>query len=139
MKKVFCQFARFSAIVALLTMAGCATTAGPGTVSISSNRYSGGRQYPQSDPAQVQLLRAGPTRPHVRLGEVTARPSGKSVSGEQIEDALRQAASEMGADAVVIVFDRTQATGAVATGNWYGQAVQPTADRVIVGVAIKYQ
>ena len=44
----------------------------------------------------------------------------------------------MGADAVVIVSDRTQVAGATITGPWYGRTIQQTTARVVVGVAIKY-
>jgi L-amino acid N-acyltransferase YncA len=79
-----------------------------------------------------------PNRPNVRLGEVTAEPSSDSVPVQNIEAKLRQAAAQMGADAVVIVSDRTQVTGAMITGPWYGRTLQRTTARVIVGVAIKY-
>jgi hypothetical protein len=44
----------------------------------------------------------------------------------------------MGADAIVIVFDRTEITGAMINGPWFGRTVQTITGRVIVGVAIKY-
>jgi hypothetical protein len=121
-----------AAAALLFAVTGC------NTVSISSNQYLGGPTYAPSDPAQIQILRTPPTRPHVRLGEVTAEPSSDGVSVQKIETALSAAAAKMGADAVVIVSDRTQVTGAMVTGPWYGRTVQETSSRVIVGVAIKY-
>src|SRR5271169_5030391 len=106
--------ASLATVVTLLATTGC------NTVSVSSNQYIGGPIYAPSVPAQIQILRAPPTRPNVRLGEVTASPSSDSVSVEKIEAALRDAAAKMGADAVVIVSDRTQVTGAMITGPWYG-------------------
>jgi len=58
------------------------------------------------------------TRPHVRLGEVRAEPSSQSVDVTKIEEALRKEAAKLGADAVVVVYDRTQVRGAVVTGPW---------------------
>jgi hypothetical protein len=87
----------------------------------------------------VQILRTPPTRPHVRLGEVTAEPSSDSVPVTEIEAALRKAAAKMGADAAVVVYDKTQTTGAFVTGPWWGRAVQTIQGRVIIAVAIKYQ
>ena len=86
----------------------------------------------------VKILRKEPTRPHVQLGEVRAEPSSDSVSAQKIELALQNAAAKMGADAVVIVYDRTQVTGAMVTGPWYGRSFQTIVGRVIIGVAIKY-
>ena len=122
----------FAAVVALFLVAGCKT------VSVSSTQYLGGPTYAPSDPAQIEILRTPPKRPNVRLGEVTAEPSGDNVPVQQIEAKLRQAAAKMGADAVVIVSDRTQVTGAILTGTWYGRSIERTTARVIVGVAIKY-
>jgi hypothetical protein len=132
MKTTLRCLASFAAVVILFTLTGC------NTVSISSTQYIGGPIYAPSDPAQIQILREPPNRPNVRLGEVTAEPSSDSVPVQNIEAKLRQAAAQMGADAVVIVSDRTQVTGAMITGPWYGRTLQRTTARVIVGVAIKY-
>ena len=122
----------FAAGLALFTLTGC------NTVSISSNQYIGVQIYPPSNPAQIQILRKEPARPHVQLGEVRAEPSSDSVPVQKIEESLRNAAAKMGADAVVIVFDRTEVTGAMVTGPWYGRSVQQIVGHVVVGVAIKY-
>ena len=74
-------------------------------------------------PAQVQILRTVPTRPHVRLGEVTAEPSSDSVPVTEIEAACAKP-QQMGADAAVVVYDKTQTTGAYVTGPWWGRQVQ---------------
>jgi hypothetical protein len=132
MKSPFPLFIVFAAVVALFAVTGCKT------VSISSTQYIGGPIYAPSDPAQIQILRSPPNRPNVRLGEVTAVPSSDSVPVQKIEAKLRNAAARMGADAVVIVSDRTQVTGAIVTGSWYGRTIQQTTARVVVGVAIKY-
>ncbi len=113
-------------------MTGC------NTVSINSNQYIGVQSYPPSNPAQIQILRKEPDRPNVRLGEIRAEPSSENVRVQKIEESLRNAAAKMGADAIVIVFDRTEVTGAMVTGPWYGRSVQQIVGRVVVGVAIKY-
>jgi hypothetical protein len=116
----------------LLVLTGC------NTVSTSTKQYLGGPIYAPSDPATIQILREQPTRPHVRLGEVQAQPSSDSVGAMEIEAAIRKAAAKLGADAVVIVYDRTQVTGAYVTGPWWGRSVNTVTGRVIIGVAIKY-
>jgi len=133
MKTKFPYLALLTAAVALVALTGC------NTVSTSVRQDIGGPTYAPSDPAQVQILRAPPTRPHVRLGEVTAQPSSDSVSAVEIEAALRKAAAKMGADAAVVVYDKTQTTGAYVTGPWWGRQVQTIQGRVIIAVAIKYQ
>jgi len=132
MKTALRCLASFAAIVILFAVTGC------NTVSISSNQYIGVQMYPPSTPAQIQILRKEPARPHVQLGEVRAEPSSETVPVRNIEESLRNAAAKMGADAIVIVFDRTEVTGAMITGPWYGRSVQQIVGRVVVGVAIKY-
>jgi hypothetical protein len=122
----------FTVLIVLFLVTGC------NTVSINSNQYLGVPSYPPTDPAQIQILRKEPIQPHVQLGEVRAEPSSESVSAQKIEAAMRNAASKMGANAVVIAYDRTEVTGAMVTGPWYGRSVQQIMGRVVVGVAIRY-
>ena len=117
----------------LLALTGC------NTVSTSVRQDIGGPSYPPSKPAQVQILRTEPTRPHVRLGQVTAQPARESVPAADIEAALRKAAAKMGADAAVVVYDRTQPVGTYVAGPWWGRSVQTIQGRVIVALAINYQ
>jgi hypothetical protein len=131
MKKPRYRFALLAA-AALLAFTGCQG------VSTSSTQYVGGPIYGPSNPADVQILRTMPTRAHVRLGEVTAEPDSESVPVQKIEAALSKAGAKMGADAVVIISDRTQVTGAVVSGPLFARTVQQTTARVVVGVAIKY-
>ncbi len=122
----------FASVAALFLVTGC------NTVSINSNQYLGVQTYPPSDPAQIQILRKEPTRPHVQLGEVRAEPSSDNVPAQKIEESLRDAAAKMGADAIWIKSDQTEVTGAMINGPWFGRSVQQIMGRVIVGVAIKY-
>ena len=109
------------------------------TVTTTHMQDIGVQRYPPSDPAQIQILRTEPTRPHVRLGEVRAEPSSQSVDVTKIEEALRKEAAKLGADAVVVVYDRTQVRGAVVTGPWWGPSIQPIEGRIVIAVAIEYQ
>jgi hypothetical protein len=133
MKTITCLLSLTLAFATLLVTSGCQT------VSITSTQEIGGPIFPPSDPAQVQILRTAPTRPHVRLGEIRAEPSDDNVSAAKIEEALRKAAAKLGADAAVVVYDRTQVTGAYVTGPWYGRSIQRIEGRVVIAVAIKYQ
>jgi hypothetical protein len=108
------------------------------TVSVSSFQYVGTPTYAPVPPGQIQILRAMPERPFERLGEITAEPSANDVSNLKIENALREAASKLGAEAVVITLDRVQVTGAMVSGPLFDRTVQRTTGRVIVGVAIHF-
>jgi hypothetical protein len=132
MRTTFRLAAAFAALAGLFLLTGC------NTVSVNSNQYVGVQSYPPSNPAQIKILRQDPVQPHTQLGEIRAEPSSESVSAQKIETALRNAAAKMGADAVVIKYDRTEVTGAMVTGPWYGRSVQQIMGRVVVGVAIKY-
>lgn len=117
----------------LLLPTGCQS------VATTHMQTIGAPHFPPSDPVQVEILRKEPTRAHVRLGEVKAMPSTESTDATKIEDALRKEAAKLGADAVVVVADRTQVTGAVVTGPWWGRSLEATEGRVVIAVAIKYQ
>lgn len=113
-------------------------TSGCNTVQTTTKQDIGTPKYAPSNPAQVQILRTEPTHAHVRLGEVQAEPSSESVDASTIEAALQKAAAKLGADAAVVVYDKTQVTGAYVTGPWWGRSVQEIQGRVVIAVAIKY-
>jgi len=118
-----------SILLSLIT--GCST------VSIQSTSYLGTPNYPPTDPVTVQILQTAPTLPNVRLGEITAEPSGNPTK-EEIQQKLQVAAAKMGANAVVIVSDRTQIMGGIVTGGWYDRQISAVEGRVITAVAIRY-
>ncbi len=127
------------AIAAILLMiaAVLTTIAGRNYVTVNTRPYLGMPSYPPTDPASVEILRTEPLRPHERLGEITLEPQG-SPSVTEMEQKLREAAAKMGANAAVLVADRTMRMGAVVTGPWYGRQVSPEFQRFIVAVAIRY-
>ena len=57
----------------------------------------------------------------------------------KVEDKLRTEAGKLGADAVVVVYDRVQAVGAYVSGPWFDRSVNPITGRKVVGVAIRYR
>jgi hypothetical protein len=122
----------FALVTSLVAVTGCKT------VSTSSHQYLGVQAFPPTDPAQIQIVREMPARPHVKLGEVEAQPSSNSVGNPQIEQALQKAAAKLGANAVVIVADRSQIVGATVTGPVWSRSVNPISGRIILGVAIRY-
>jgi hypothetical protein len=106
-------------------------------VSTRLQPYLGGPTFPPTDPAQVEILRAEPTRPHHRLGEVFVEPSGNPTVA-QYEEALREGGAKMGGEAVVVVYDRMQVLGTFVTGPWWAPSASPVVGRVVIGLAIRY-
>jgi hypothetical protein len=115
----------------LLLLAGCSY------VTVDTRQYLGMPQYPPTNLANVPLLREPPTRPHIRIAEIFVEPQGNPPVTE-IEQKLLQAAAKIGADAAVLVADRTMRMGAFVSGPWYGRQISPDFQRVIIAVAIKY-
>jgi hypothetical protein len=85
----------------------------------------------------VEVLRTEPVRPNERLGEIAAEPA-RNPSVADIERKLRKAAAKIGANAVVLVADRTMRMGAIMTGSWYSGQAMPEFKGVVVAVAIRY-
>jgi hypothetical protein len=122
-------------VVIACASASCAS------VSATSMQYVGSPQLPPSNPAGVEILRAEPTRPHERLGEVALTAStAPAPAVTEVEDKLRTKASSLGADAVVVVYDALQPVGVYATGGWWlDRTVFTVSGRRLVAVAIKYR
>ncbi len=95
--------------VAALGAAACST------VSVSSIRYLGVSAFAATDPNSVQILRQVPRRPHDKLGEVFLEPSGNPTVPE-MEQAIRNEAAKLGADAAVVVHDKFRRVGSVIQG-----------------------
>jgi len=119
-------------LVSALALAGCAS------VDVFSERYIGVPAATATSPASVEILRKEPKRPHVQLGEVVASPSSGATTDE-IELALKKEAAKLGANAAVVVQDRTRRIGTSVSGTWWVRYHSPVYARQIVAVAIRYQ
>jgi hypothetical protein len=108
------------------------------SVSSSSERLLGSPVFPPTRPEAVVILRREPRKPHDRIGHVFLEPSG-SPSVEEMEQAIRTEAAKLGADAAVIVLDRTHRIGRVYEGPWWDRRSFPIYERKIVAVAIRYR
>jgi hypothetical protein len=124
-------------IVLLVSCLALSLVTGCSSVAVRTVRFTEVPPVPPTYPDIVQVLRAEPARPHARLGEVYVEPEGDA-SVEAIEAGLQKGAAPLGADAVVIVADRTQKMGALVETSWVKREALPTPDRVVVGVAIRY-
>lgn len=127
------EFIRAFAVAALaVLLSGCAS------VSVDSQQEIGLPAYPPTSPESVQILRQPPAKPYQKIGALVARPSNEP-SVQVIELKIREAAAKIGADAVIIVSDRTVRTGVMVPGRGrMGGQITPTMERIIAGDAIKY-
>lgn len=114
-----------------LVAAGCSS------VAVRTVRFPEVQTYPPTYPDIIEVLRAEPMGPHARLGEVYVEPEGNA-SADGIAAGLQKGAAPLGADAVVIVADRTLKMGALVETSWVKRDLLATPDRVVVGVAIRY-
>ena len=120
---------------ALLAAAALAAVAGCATPNVATIPYPNMPAFPATNPAQVTILRAEPTRPHVRLGEITV--DSRAATAQQVTAGLRTAAAKLGADAAVVVVDSQG--GAVASSAWWGGTPPGTiAGPDVIAVAIRY-
>lgn len=122
------------AIAVALTLSGCPS------INTKSTEYAGVEHFAPTDAAGVEILREVPTRPHLKLGEVRVDASTEpSPPIADIENALRAEGAKLGANAVVIVYDRIQPVGANISGPWWNSSVQVITDQRMIAVAIRYQ
>ena len=118
---------------ALCLLSACAT------VDSHSTQYVGAPHPAPTDPDTVEILRTMPTKAHERIGEVKVDASTNPAPPvAKVEQRLRAEAARIGADAVVVVYDRIQPVGAYVSGSWWGGTVNTISGRVLIGVAIKY-
>jgi hypothetical protein len=87
------------------------------TVSVSAIHYLAVPVAAPTDAALVEILRHIPRRANEQLAEVFLEPSGSPTVAE-MEQALRKEAATLGANAAVIVHDRTRKIGSISQGWW---------------------
>jgi hypothetical protein len=118
----------------VMVLAACAT------VDVTTTQYLGAPRYQPTEPNAVQILRTEPTAPHDRLGEVLVDASvDPPPSISEVEQKLCKAAAKLGADAVVVVYDRVQPVAAYVSGPGWGRSIETISGRKVVAVAIRYQ
>ncbi len=118
------------------------------TIGARTTPYATAPQLPSTSPYHVKILRDQPPGPYQELGTIVVDGSTEPIPPpEKFEEALRQKAADLGADAVVVVGDRVQADGLVGdlppsdyyrVGEYWTRSVQTVSGRQIVAVAIKY-
>jgi uncharacterized lipoprotein YajG len=123
---------RLALVACIAMLASCAS------IQSASTRYADAPRPAPTAASHVEILRGAPARAHERLGEVEVDASIKpSVPQAEIEQRLRSAAAEMGADAIVVMIDRLQPANAVL-GPW-ARTLDTAKERKVVGIAIRYK
>lgn len=124
--------------VAGVVLAVGLAASGCGGLSTSSRMYPNAAPYPPTDPSSVELLRNEPSVPYVRLGEVTVSLDGNP-SQQAIAQALTKQAAQMGATAVVLVYDGSASMGVMYSGPlWAPGDPSQGNQQVVIAVAIRY-
>jgi hypothetical protein len=118
------------------------------TIGTHTTQYAAVPQLPPTTPNHVKILRQQPPGPYEELGTIVVDGSTEPIPPpEKFEEALRQQASDLGAEAVVVVSDRVQPDGLVGdlppseyyrVGEYWTRSVETVSGRQIIAVAIKY-
>ena len=105
-------------------------------IKVESKLYPGVPTYLPISPESVEILRSPPLGPYQRMGEIHIQPQG-TPSQKEILKKFKKAAAKMGADAVVLVADKSMLVGGPVAGpEWWNAELSPGSDRIIVGIAI---
>ena len=116
--------------LALALAAGCTST--------SSIRNPSAAQYAPTDVHRVQLIPWASHRPHETLGEIVVNPA-ESASWQEIDLELREAAAELGAHAIYIVWDPRKRFSSVQVDPVTADQKEHYSADSIVAVAIRFK
>lgn len=118
------------------------------TIGTRTTQYADLPELPPTTPNHVKILREQPPGPYQELGTIVVDGSTEPIPPpEKFEDALKQKAADLGADAIVVVGDRVQPDGLVGdlppseyyrVGDYWTRSIETRSGRQIVAVAIKY-
>jgi hypothetical protein len=115
----------------MLTLVACTS------IDVQSNRFLGAPTYSPTSPEAVEILQREPTRPYERLAQIVIEPYGDPPVSE-MEQKVKTAAAQLGADAVIIEYDGSRLTGWNYLGPRWSSQAYAQYGRVIVTVAIHY-
>jgi hypothetical protein len=113
-----------------------ALSVGCATISVDVKQNIAAPNYPPTNPATVQILQAPPLGGYAIVGTINLTVEGEP-SKAAIQEKFRQAASKIGANAVIIVSDRTVVLSTYISGPYWGREASPITGRLIIGEAIR--
>ena len=126
-------------VLAILCAAALCALAGCTVLKESSVRYSDAPALPPRS-GWVVVTRIEPWRPYQALGEIVLESYvNPPVGTEALERKLQAGAAALGADAVLVTFDRVLPVADGATNAYATQRGDPDWKRRLVGMAIKYR
>jgi hypothetical protein len=131
---------RFKTRAAVFLAAAACVLGACGGISATTRMYPDAPTFAPTDPSAVEVLRSEPSIPYVRLGEVTLSLQGNP-SQDALSKALQKQAAQMGATAVVLVFDGSNSMGVMYSGPlWSPPPPDPMmqSQQVLIAVAIRY-
>jgi hypothetical protein len=107
------------------------------SINVSTRTYPDAPTFAPTDPSAVEILRTDPPIPYVRLGEITLSLQ-SNPSQDAIAQALKKQASLMGATAVLLVYDGSQAMGVMYSGPAWAPADPTQLGQVLIAIALRY-
>ena len=118
------------------------------TIGTHTEQYTSVPPQPPTTANHIKILQTQPAVPYEELGAIVVDGSTEPIPPpEKFEEALKQQAAALGADAIVVVSDRVQPDGLVGelspseyyqVGEYWNRSVETVSGRQIVAVAIKY-
>jgi hypothetical protein len=110
---------------------------GCSSVSATTRTYPDAPKFAPTDASAVEILRNEPAIPYVRLGEITLSLQ-SNPSQDAIAQTLKEKAAAMGATAVVLVYDGSQAMGVMYSGPLWAPADPTQLGQVLIAIAVRY-
>ena len=128
------EFRRVAVCGLALALVGLST----GCTTTKSQAEPGSEQFADTDVARIQLIPWAPNRAHVKVGEIIIEPA-KGASWREIDLELRQAAADLGAHAMYVVWDPKQRFSSVQVDPVASDQKAHYPANGIVAVAIRFQ
>ena len=128
---VFRRIAGCGLVLVLASLStGCTTT--------KSQAEPGSESFADTDVARIQLVPWAPLRPHQKVGEIIIEPA-RGATWQEIDLELRQAAADLGAHAMYVVWDPKQRFSSVQVDPDTSEHRSHYPANGIVAIAIRFQ
>ncbi len=132
--QVLPEFRRMAACGLALVLVGLST----GCTTTKSQAEPGSENYADTDMSRIQLVPWAPNRPHFKVGEIMIEPA-KGATWQEIDLELRQAAADLGAHAMYVVWDPKQRFSSVQVDPDTSEHRPHYPANGIVAIAIRFK
>ena len=127
-----------SALVKICLLLSFAFQAACHRIAVEVKPAPGAKHYAPTDMSNVDLLRTPPQSKYVSLGEIVVRP-GERLTDLQLDRKLREEAAQLGANAALIISDRSYAVAGAPRGGFANTYQSLSTNvRVVTAQAIRY-